>query len=179
MAQFVALAPGVQINGGSILSIINAMGVFKRSADNILEQRGLVNLTADQWYPQQIWLDAFKEICAKLGSSSLKQIGGNIPNTAQFPPGLDTIEKALGALDAGYHMSHRGGLIGHYKFVSTGPRSANVICDTPYPCDFERGIIDTMAMKYKPAGAIVRVSHDTSQPCRISGGSSCTYTVQW
>lgn len=84
-----------------------------------------------------------------------------------FPPEINTIEKGLAAIDIAYHMNHRGGEIGHYKFQSTGNNSGKMVCDNPYPCEFDRGIIEAMAQKFKPKDSIMAfVEHDESQPCR-------------
>jgi hypothetical protein len=70
--------------------------------------------------------------------------------------------------------------IGHYSFEKTGPRAANMVCKNPYPCDFDRGIIESAARKFKPADSIIlSVTHDDSKPCRKKGHDSCTYIVTW
>ena len=46
------------------------------------------------WYPQQAWLNAFREIAQTIGASTLHQIGLSIPGSAKFPPGVNPIEKA-------------------------------------------------------------------------------------
>ena len=76
-------------------------------------------------------------------------------------------------------MNHRGGEIGHYNHKSYGPNKATIECANPYPCDFDRGIIEAMATRFKPNGAIVKVQHDASKPCRKNGADSCTYQVSW
>ena len=180
MAQFKALAMGVEVNGETVLSVIDAMGIFKSQAITILEEKGIVNPMPGLWYNQQAWLDAFKYIADEIGPNTLYNIGRKIPENAQFPPDIDTIEKALGAIDVAYHMNHRGGEIGHYSFQSTGPKSAKIICNNPYPCDFDLGIIESMAKKFKPADSVfVMASHDASSGCRKNGGNECVYKITW
>ncbi len=179
MAQFQALASNVMVTGGSVLAVVNGMGSFKQTALDILGKHGIKNPQPAEWYPQQAWLDAFREINKSIGAATLYQIGRSIPATAKFPPGIDTIEKALGSIDAAFHMNHRGGEIGHLTYSKAGERKASFNCNNPYPCDFDRGIIEAMAGRFKPSGAIVKVLHDSSKPCRKTGGDSCTYLVSW
>jgi hypothetical protein len=179
MGQFKAFAQGVEVNGETVLSVVDGLGTFKRQAYSILEANGIKDPQPGQWYPQQKWLDSFKAIAEKLGSSTLYVIGSKIPSNAKFPPEIDSIEKALAAIDIAYHMNHRGGDIGVYKFAQTGPRSATIECRNPYPCDFDSGIIESMAKRFKPAGAFIRIEHDKSKDCRGKGAESCTYAISW
>jgi hypothetical protein len=125
-------------------------------------------------------LDSLQEISLKIGPKSLFAIGKAIPSNAQFPPDINTIEKALASIDIAYHMNHKNGEIGHYKLIKAEGRTAKMVCDNPYPCDFDRGIIEAMAQKFKPADSIMAfVEHDDTQPCRKKGADSCTYLITW
>jgi len=179
MAQFQAFSPQVTVNGQTVLSVISGMGAFKQTAVQILQKNGLPNPQPDAWYPQQAWLNAFREIAQTIGRSTLYQIGVSIPRSAKFPPGINSIDKALESLDGAYHMNHRGGEIGHYAFSKTGPKSGVMVSKNPYPCDFDRGLIEAVANQFKPAGSIVRVEHDSTKPCRGKQGDSCTYSIRW
>ena len=179
MAQFQAFSPQVAVNGQTVLSVISGMGAFKDTAVQILQRNGIPNPQPNAWYPQQAWLNAFREIAKTIGSSTLRQIGLSIPRNAKFPPGINSVEKALESIDGAYHMNHRGGEIGHYVFAKTGPTSATMTCKNPYPCDFDRGLIEAVANQFKPAGSIVKVQHDSAKPCRAKDGDSCTYLINW
>jgi hypothetical protein len=109
MALFKAFANGVMVNGESVLSIINGMELFQSQALKVLEKHDIKNPQPGQWYPQQNWLDAFKEISETIGTKTLFAIGKKIPENSIFPPDLDSIEKALPGIDVAYHMNHRGG----------------------------------------------------------------------
>ena len=116
MAQFRAFSNGVQVNGQTVLSVVNGMGAFSQTGSEILAKHGIKEPDPMAWYPQQAWLDAFEEILRCIGRRTLSQIGQSIPSNAKFPPGIDDVEKALSSLDAADHMNHRGGEIGHYAF---------------------------------------------------------------
>jgi len=179
MAQFKAFSPTVQVNGETVLSVVEGLGAFKPTALQILADNGIKDPQPGQWYSQQAWLDAFKTISEKLGQVTLYSIGLKIPETAKFPPAIDSIEKALASIDVAYHMNHRMGEIGNYKYEATGEKSARMVCTNPYPCDFDRGIIEAVAKRFRPKGALVRVKHDDSAPCRKQGAESCTYLIEW
>lgn len=194
MAEFVALDPKAEVNGETVFAIVDGIGALKNQALKFLQDNGIINPQPGQWYSQQSWLNAFKSIAESTGVFTLFNIGKKIPENAQFPPEINTIEKALGAIDIAYHMNHRinGEIlfnpqtgvmkegIGHYKSEKISDKQIKMVCNNPYPCDFDRGIIESMATKFKPDGAsIVMVKHDDTCPCRKKGADSCTYIVSW
>lgn len=178
MTQFVAMNNGVEVNGETVLSVVNGMELFRNNAYVILRKNGIDDPQTGKWYKQQDWLNAFKEISAKVGESTLNNIGKKIPESAKWPPQVDDVEKALASIDVAYHMNHRNGEIGHYHFVKTGDRSAKLTCDNPYPCAFDKGLIQAVAKKFAPKDAMVRIEHNTGA-CRNKGGQSCMYSVTW
>ncbi|MBC7172965.1 MAG: hypothetical protein H5U40_11075, partial [Polyangiaceae bacterium] len=151
---------------------------------------GVVQIDPNGWYSQDAWLRAFERIAEKVGESKLHSIGLRIPMNAKFPPGIDTIHDAVASIDVAYHMNHRKegrimsagpGMkmlegIGHYGYEKLGPREIRSVCDNPYPCAFDRGIITTMARRFERSA---RIEHDEHAPCRKRGADSCTYFVRW
>ncbi|MBI5835974.1 MAG: hypothetical protein HZB25_01905 [Candidatus Eisenbacteria bacterium] len=128
---------------------------------------------------QQSWLDAFREIAEKTGPATLRAIGRRIPDTAIWPPEVNSIPAALTSIDVAYHMNHRGGEVGSYHFELLGARSGRVVCDNPYPCSFDLGIVERTVAKFAPPGTNPLVRHDPAASCRETGGTSCTYLVEW
>lgn len=193
MAQFKSLVSGVEVNGQTVLSIANGLGSMKSMGLRILEEHDLKDIKPDGWYPQQNWLDAFRQIAEKVGINTLYKIGMSIPENAKFPPDIDDIHKGLAAIDIAFHMNHRlngkilvnpanGQIlegIGHYSYKKIGETAVDIICDNSYPCDFDRGIIEAMANKFKPANAIIRLEHDEAKGCRKKNGNACVYRVSW
>ncbi len=154
------------------------MELFRNNAIAILKKNGIDDPEPGKWYKQQDWLNAFKEISIKVGESTLNNIGKKIPENARWPPEIDTIEKGLASIDMAYHMNHRNGDIGNYEFVKAGEREAKLVCDNPYPCAFDKGLIQAVARKFAPKNIVVRIDHDANG-CRNKGGQSCTYMVSW
>lgn len=180
MATFIAFERGVEVNGQTVLTIVNGMDIFKKRAYQILAENGIRDPKPGKWYSQQAWLNAFKTIAQSIGPYTLYRIGSKIPENAQFPPEIDSIEKALASIDVAYHMNHRKGEIGHYNYEKTGERTAQFVCNNPYPCTFDKGIIEAMGRKFKPKDSTnVLVKHDDTAPCRNKGADSCTYMVRW
>jgi len=179
MRTFEAASPSVEVNGEAVLSVVAGMTFGTTRALRVLAAHGIVDPKPGQWYRQQAWLDAFQEIAATLGPSTLFNIGRKIPEQARFPASIDGIHKALAAIDEAYRMNHRGGDIGSYRYLADGPGRAVLVCDNPYPSDFDRGIIHAMADRHKPEGARVRVELDAARPTRKQGGDSCTFIVTW
>lgn len=193
MAEFIAIHKDVEVNGQTILSVLDGMAGFESMASNILMKHGIKNPQPDMWYSQQAWLNAFKDIALKVGSLTLKKIGASIPENAQWPPEITSIEPALQSIDIAYHMNHRLGDkilfnpetgqmnegIGHYKFSKIGEQAVKIECDNPYPCAFDQGIIKAVANKFKPLGYNLRLKEHVENGCRQKGGEVCTYTVEW
>ncbi len=190
---FQAINPKVEVNGETVLSVIEGMGFAKTAAITALSDNGIVDPKPGQWYLQQSWLNAFKDISEKIGGATLKSIGKSIPENAQFPPEIDSIEKALFAIDVAYHMNHRlngkplfdpatGKMIegiGHYKAEKKSATVITITCDNPYPDEFDFGIIDTMARKFPKNATFIKVQQLADCDSRTKGAKSSTFEVSW
>jgi hypothetical protein len=174
MAQYIAFEPNVEVTGRTILSTIDGLG------DQALEafrQRGVNKIDPDGWYPQQIWLDVLKEMDQR-GFFNMVAVGMKIPEDAAFPPDINTVESALESIDVAYHMNHRGGEIGHYRYEKIGDRHVRMVCDNPYPSDFDYGLIYAMTRRYAGHRADFTVTRADS-PCRRKGDDRCIYDIKW
>lgn len=177
--MFKACEPGVEVNGETVLAVVAGMGSAGALGLALLAECGIPDPRPGRWYLQQSWLDAFKKIADDIGPYALYQIGSKILENARFPSHIDSVGAALASIDVAYHMNHRNGEIGHYHYSRTGESSARMVCPNPYPCDFDRGIIETVARRFAPEGRWVAVQHDARASCRKRGGESCTYNVSW
>jgi hypothetical protein len=181
MAQFIAFDKNVEVNGRTILSVVNAMDFGRETRSDILKECGL-DPEPDKWYNQQKWLNAFRTFYHMMGERTLFMIGKAIPQNAEFPPGIKNLNEALELIDVAYHLNHRGGEIGYYKLLSFNKLNRNAVmkCYNPYPSEFDRGIITTMLRDYKPKSFnSCQVLLDPSKETRMNGGESCTYLVSW
>lgn len=181
MAQFIAFDPNVEVNGQTILSVVNALPTGQESRLAILKKHGITP-EEGKWYKQQSWLNAFKALSTEIGDKTIFAIGKTIPEHAVFPPQIDTLQKALSAIDIAYHMNHRNGEIGTYMLThfDEKKREAIMVCNNPYPSEFDRGIITTMLRRFKPKDSYkYDVVTDLSKKSRVKGDDSCTYVVTW
>lgn len=178
MAQFVAFDPKVETLGQAILSAVEGMG---DEAHTYLAKHGLGEIKLDQWYMQQDFLNFLKAISEKQINAmfDLVGIGMKIPEHAVFPPQIDSIPSALMAIDMAYHMNNRNGEIGNYEVKVMGENSIDLICNNPFPCDFDYGLIYGMTRRFCPEDAQFVVRHDNHAACRQKGADSCTYHVTW
>lgn len=193
MAQFIAFDQNVEVNRQTVLSIVNALDRGKETRIEILKKNG-INPESGEWFSQQAWLNAFKEIANSLGDMNLFMIGKAIIENAEFPP-MKNLEEALQSIDIAYHMNHRldgkimfapqsGKMIegiGHYhlKSFDEKSKSAVMVCDNPYPSKFDEGIITQIVRKFKPVGSRENVALDLTKDSRVNGGESCTYIIHW
>lgn len=65
MAQFKAMNADVEVNGQTVISILEGMQTMRETGFSILRQCGIENPQEGEWYSQQSWLDAFKKIFEK------------------------------------------------------------------------------------------------------------------
>lgn len=183
MAEFISFDENVEVNGETVSTVINAFPEYLTGmAIRILKEHGIDNPTPGQWYNQQLWLNAFKEISDKFGANTLFEIGKAIPSYAKFPVEINTMESALASINEAYRMNHRGGNIGFYKLVKFNEHLKNAImhCNNPYPCDFDRGIITTMARKFRPIDSnFPEALLDRTKPSRKNGADESWYVVSW
>jgi hypothetical protein len=110
------------------------------------------------------------------------RIGIVIPSNAIFPPDVDSIEKALNAIDIAYNVNHRNSDIGYYKILEFNGenRQAIIKCKNPYHSTFDRGLILAMLIKFMPKDSIdFDVILDKTKENRLNGGDSCTYNIHW
>ncbi|HEX6039543.1 hypothetical protein [Longimicrobium sp.] len=168
-------SPDATVSGGNILSMLAAMGPFRRRGEQILEENGIRDVQADGWYSLQAYVTALQAIGSKMGPNTLFQIGRQIPNHVPLPPGIDSFEKVLASFGIAFDMNHRGAEAGAITFDVKNPRSATITTGTPYPCDFDRGVIVGFFQKLMA----MRVAVDPMEgaPCKARGGETCTYGV--
>jgi hypothetical protein len=182
--QYRAFEPGIEI-----------LGPLRSIVDRMMCREGLVDcavhpgVDVDAWYSQQAWLDALREIDERFGTEILFNIGAEIPNNAVFPALAVDIHSAVRSIDIAYHLNHRRGGhfmydaktgtmlegIGHYAHEPVGAGHILSTCMTPYPCEFDLGIVATMARRFEPRTIVEHVGSE----CRRHGAQACTYALRW
>ena len=145
MIRYEAIDPETEINGQTMLSMIDGVARFsddyRETVRETLAEQGVEEPQPDEWYPQQAWLDAFGVVAEELEPHILDRIGEQIPEAAEWPEGISGVEEGLRSINDAYHRNHRGGEIGYYRLTDVNDRTGEVTCRNPYPCPFDRGII--------------------------------------
>ncbi|HYO64544.1 MAG TPA: hypothetical protein VEU33_00570 [Archangium sp.] len=197
--QFVPFEEGIEVKGHAVKAVVDGFSSFAvLGSAYLLDEgigtpnlKGLAHLELEGWYPQRSWLLCFQQIGKQLGDGLLMQIGMAIPRRVRLPEGIRDIYSALKAVDVAYHLSHRkngrpmidletGRMqegIGHYGYEPVpGQRKIISLCETPYPCAFDHGVLTAVAQLYESSA---RVVHDETKPCRKWRGDRCTYVITW
>lgn len=178
------------VDGFRAFSVLASTCLLKEGIGTA-DKNGVAVIDPKAWYSQRAWLRAFEKIAAHMGDSVLLGIGKAIPRNAIFPDDIRDIHAAIRSIDIAYHINHRkqgrplfdpatGRMtegIGHHGYSAVpGQKKIISVCENPYPCAFDRGIVQAMAERFEP-NAITE--HDDTQPCRKRGANSCTYVVTW
>jgi hypothetical protein len=192
------LPSGIEVAGMGVCVFIEAFKLFPSVVVTRLHRHGIGRIRGGQllvdmnaWLPLENWLAAFDNIARSLGPRALLEVGRRVQQFAMLPPHLTDIHAALAGINVAYHMNHRRngipmfdpssgqlvGGIGDYGYAPVpGERRIISRCDTPYPCDFDRGVLLGFAERFEKH---VRVEHDDAGPCRKRSQVSCTYTITW
>ncbi|WP_247003762.1 hypothetical protein [Halosolutus gelatinilyticus] len=143
---------------------------------NKLAEYGLEDIDPDEWYPLTIPLAMLYDMRDEYGGVRMRNMGQNIPEHVEFPPDITDVDNALRSIDTAYHANHRGSEIGFYEFQEEGPNEGIMVCENPYPCEFDKGLIRGVARKF--ANNPVEVE-EVGDQCRSDGGHRCEYRVEW
>ena len=146
----------------------------------------------ERWYPAGPNIRMFEILKEKVGANTLRQAGTQRPGkTRSFRRISIRFRKAwpastwpiisITARTGKPLMNPETGemidVIGHYRLEEVpGKNEARIVSDTPYPSEFDEGIVAAMARRFEPGA---RVTLDESQPSRLNGGDTCTYLVRW
>jgi hypothetical protein len=195
--QYRGFEPNIEILGAAVMATVGGFGPLRAIVDRMLCREGLVDCGAagttgvdvDRWYLQQAWLDALQEVDQRYGTEMLFNIGAAIPNHAVFPSMAVDVHTAVESIDVAYHLNHRrrgqlmyekatGAMlegIGHYGYERVTDTHILSTCMTPYPCEFDFGIVATMARRFEPR----TIAEHVGTECRRHGAQACTYQLRW
>ncbi|MFL5562602.1 MAG: hypothetical protein ACJ79K_14115 [Gemmatimonadaceae bacterium] len=135
------VAPEALVRGGDVLAMLAATGAFRKTAEQLLAGHGITAVAPDEWYSLPDYASVMHDLEHRIGPQAVFRIGKEIPNHIQLPPGLDSFEKIASAFGPAFAMNHRNAANGGIDYEVTGPGAATIVSGTPYPCDFDRGVI--------------------------------------
>lgn len=120
---------------------------------SILYNRGLGQLEVDKFYPLQSMLDAMDDLAEKFSADVLYLVGINISVTAKLPPGMTDMNSVLTHLHEAFMANHQGSNLGGWEYLydglNQGMHRGRVIGTTPYPCAFDRGVLESFGRLYQ------------------------------
>jgi hypothetical protein len=173
--RYEPIEDGVEVLGSSINSTINSFPGNKSEIKRIFARHGLDNPTDDKWYPNKANLAALSTVYKKFGPSMLQKIGDDKPKNTVWPPNIETATDAVMSINKAYQRNHRNGEAGGYHAEQLNNGRIKLICDNPYPCPFDQGLIEGAAFEFAIKTAII---NEVGDECREEGGEQCTYEVR-
>lgn len=181
MKEFECPDQNVLARGGVIDAYLSAFGPYKTRGERVMCRHvGVEKLeaTSDSLYPLHKVLLAMAELQDQFGGPFMRKVGALIFDKAIFPPGIDSVVKGMLLLDTAYLSNHVNaeGKIGGYHWSSAGDHEGTMVCDNPYPCAFDIGILETISRRFADGATVI---HGTEAPCRHDGGTACSYLVRW
>ncbi len=180
MTQATMTVTGVEVSGELVRAMVEGMRGVRKRYRHLLAEHGVDDPDPNCWYSRDELLNIFQTISDNVGPFVICDMGTRVADDANFPAEIDSVEEALTHVGEFFRDGHRGDKVGSYTFEKTGEGSGTIVCQTPYPCDFDQALIEAIALRFRPRGSWdVTVKHEETVGCRKRGGDACTYTVQW
>jgi hypothetical protein len=175
--EFFCSDPQATVRAVNVQATLNAFKLQPLYAKTLLAPFGLnaEDVRPEEFVPVQRWLDALKHLQTELGDFVLRQVGNAVAESAVFPEELTSVESVLDALDAVYYLNHRGN-VGHYHVSRGADGAITVRCETPYPRQFERGLIEGFIRHPRLTQGRRYTAQYTEAPARSR--HTCTLTVR-
>jgi hypothetical protein len=179
MPKLVASTPNAEIIGQAMLGFINNL----RYDDLIplLQQYGVDKIDPDRWYPQQIFLDIYRDMQnGKINSSeNMVAIAVKIVETAVFPPGINSVETMIQAMSMIYKANIRNvpETEGYWGEI-VGPGHAIVKDNSPYLPDSTYGFLWALVKRFRPEGSkfVVRILNPNAG---VTDDEPVVFDVEW
>lgn len=150
MSLFHAYSTDTEVSGRIISPVAFGVPNYADLMNTIFADYGKIeDIQIEQWYNQQNFLDVLKVVLEKFGPNTAFTLGKRV--TESYPHQFTDLQTALLAVDQIYQANHRNGDAGYCKLISFSAehKHAELKCLTPYPAEFQRGILVSMARKYK------------------------------
>ena len=163
--------PRVKVSGYPIKEFFK---MIKNSlvSDEILET---INNMGEIYIDKFYLMDEYIKILDRIDEQLLKKMGITTTTYAKWPLEINNVGDALKSINEAYKMNHKSGYtIGKYDFQKIADKKYQIICDTPYPCPYDFGVVIGVAQKFSEH---VKIIH-TEGLCRKHGDLSCTYEVK-
>lgn len=178
METHINFDPDAKVSGIGIQVILYACESQGLDITDYLEQHGLTNIQPNDWLPFATILDLMHETRVRQGNfMGLIAIGNAVPQFIPLPPGIETFEDIILNINKTYGTVHQGD-VGYYEVEQVAPRHLRVKAYTPYPSDFEYGLMYGHARRSLPHTADVLINRSFF-PSRMRGDDHCVFDITW
>jgi hypothetical protein len=173
--DFVCEDPNAKVRAANVKATLDAFKLVPSLGQRIVEKHSLNvrDLKPDNFILVQRWLDAMREIQDAVGPAKLRDVGRGIVENADIPD--QDSESILLNLDYIYYLNHKGN-VGHYLSRRMADGAIEVRCETPYPRNFEWGLVEGFCRNKKAAqGHRYTIEYFDGPP---TGSLTCTLIVR-
>lgn len=165
-----------QVDGGTIeLTMNGVMTVFRQRLREALAERGIEDVAEGRWYPLEDFTAVLEMIGENAGPSTLRKLGVAVADDVDWRDRPDSPADALDGIAEVMRRYHRGS-VGDYRLEEADDGRATVTCRGPYPCEFDKGILEGTAERF---GASYARVDEVGDRCRDDRGTACSYEVRW
>lgn len=156
---------GAEVRGDALDAIVTAVSALapatRMRVQTILADEDVLHVSAGEWYPLATYIDTLDAIEDAVGSTVLHRIGMQLPVTTDGDHDASNPRAVLQELDAIYASVHRGENAGGFEFRQLDASSGVVRSTTPYPDEFDRGILDAAFAGRNATDVYARVTPST------------------
>ncbi len=153
-------AEGATVSGRVLAAIpaaVNEMsGSFERFTWRILEEAGTGPVSEQDWYAQETVLAVLAALRDTAGEQVVERVGRFLPELLDWPRDVTTVTEAFEAVGDWYRTVHRGDAT--VTFTPTGTAGGELRLATPYPPEFEAGLVRGLVHRFATDGTQVRTA---------------------
>lgn len=178
MDRHISISTGIDVLGQAILAVVNSVQSGRETMLTFLRKNGIGDLLPDRWYSLDNYLMAYGELAQNMGNG-IFYVMGLVTVENLFPEKIKSLDKGLQKIDDLYRTNHQGRGIGYYKLVEFdyADKSAIMKCNTPYPVEFNNGLLTAVLKKLQPRSTskcVAMLGHDHGAPL-----SAVNYLITW
>ena len=155
------VAEGTRVSGQWLLAIPEAVTIASGSFRTLTEQHmaaaGIGDIQQESWYARDELLAAFARLQETIGAQIVERVGRFLPAILDWPDGATTLRAALAAFGDWYATWHRGDTDA-VAFSMVGTATGELTLATPYPDQFERGLVRGLIHEFGREGEYARLA---------------------
>lgn len=151
--------------------IDGVMSVFQSRMRDMLDEEGIEepDPQPQEWYPLADFIEVLTTVERNTGESALAKVGESTPRFLDWPSTIDSPQGGLSHLTEMYESEHRQAP-GEYTCESVEDGQARITSTTPYPIQWESGLLKGAAQHFGADYARVDVAED---------GRKTVFEVHW